>query len=289
MEIGIFILYLLIGLLIHLSLFYWVLKGKHLRWPDGVLTAALVSSVLYIIHVYFWLLLMIFFISSTLLTHYRSVDKTEVQLIFEKGGERDRNQVLANSIGILIFSIIQLLNGVQIGINLILIVGTAIFVSSMNSDTWATELGILSTSEPRLILNFWKKVPPGTSGGVTLLGSLSAFLGALIIACFAGLYYWIQETVLNPNLLSIIDILGIIIIITFFGFLGQIIDSIIGATVQANYICHNCKKVVESSFHKSCGVKTYKHRGFHVINNDVVNLASGLIAVLIGCPIFLFF
>src|SRR5260370_8225741 len=47
-------------------------------------------------------------------------------------------------------------------------------------DTIASEIGILSKSTPRLATT-WRKVPPGTNGGMTILGTLgSAFGGALI-------------------------------------------------------------------------------------------------------------
>jgi uncharacterized membrane protein len=133
-----------------------------------------------------------------------------------------------------------------------------------------------------LVFVFWKKVPRGTSGGITILGSIAALLGAFIIAFSVGFFYWNQEKGLNITLCNLIEVLCIILYITFFGFFGHLIDSTMGATLQGNYICIKCKKTVESSFHKSCGVKTQKQRGFQFINNDIVNLTSGLLSAFLG-------
>src|SRR5262249_15057089 len=59
----------------------------------------------------------------------------------------------------------------------------AAFVGAMataNADTWATEVGTLSTEEPRLITT-GEPVAPGTSGGVTLLGTGAALAGAVSV------------------------------------------------------------------------------------------------------------
>jgi len=63
-----------------------------------------------------------------------------------------------------------------------------ISVIAATADTWATEVGVLSKSAPRLILSF-KKVPQGTSGGVSILGTVAAFSGALIVAILGLLIF----------------------------------------------------------------------------------------------------
>ncbi|MHA2363122.1 MAG: DUF92 domain-containing protein, partial [Candidatus Hodarchaeales archaeon] len=148
MDLVNFIFYVMVGLIIHVILLYWIIKGKHLKWPEGILTASILSLGLYIIHFYFWFLIILFFSSSSILTRYRIKDKHDVHLLFDKGGERDTYQILANSFGILFFALVQLLNGIQTDIDLVIILGAAIFVASVNSDTWATEIGILSTTTP---------------------------------------------------------------------------------------------------------------------------------------------
>src|ERR1700761_5268088 len=47
-------------------------------------------------------------------------------------------------------------------------------------DTLASELGILSSSPPRLVTT-WKPVPPGTNGGVSVGGTLASVVGGIIM------------------------------------------------------------------------------------------------------------
>ena len=60
-------------------------------------------------------------------------------------------------------------------------------------DTLASELGILSQSRPFLITTF-KRVPPGTNGGMSLLGTFCSILGG----CVIGLTYLISLYWGNP-------------------------------------------------------------------------------------------
>ena len=63
-------------------------------------------------------------------------------------------------------------------------------LAAVNADTWATEIGGLAKARPWLVTTF-KPVAPGTSGGVTWLGLLSALLGAAFIV-FMGWLIWGQ-------------------------------------------------------------------------------------------------
>ncbi|MDO8538660.1 MAG: DUF92 domain-containing protein [archaeon] len=102
-------------------------------------------------------------------------------------------------------------------------------VSAALADTLSSEIGLLSKSKPRMITTL-KEVEPGIDGGVTLLGLIASFAGAIII----GIVFWIVGP--WPN--GIIDpmLIGIIIVA---GFLGSIIDSLLGATLQKRKLLDN--------------------------------------------------
>jgi uncharacterized protein (TIGR00297 family) len=48
-------------------------------------------------------------------------------------------------------------------------------IATATADTMASEVGVATT--PRLITNF-KKVPPGTDGGISVVGTIAGILGA---------------------------------------------------------------------------------------------------------------
>ena len=87
-------------------------------------------------------------------------------------------------------------------------------IAAAAADTWATEIGGHSRTPPRLVTN-WTHVPPGTDGGMTLLGTAGGIAGAGFIA---GLSY-----VVGQRSAPAIAIAGVV---------GMLVDSLLGATVQ---------------------------------------------------------
>jgi uncharacterized membrane protein len=141
-------------------------------------------------------------------------------------------------------------------------------MAAVNADTWATELGVLSPSAPRLITN-GAAVERGTSGGISLWGLLASLAGAVLIGFTAWLvapeFGWLVIAVAAAG-----------------GMAGSLFDSYLGATVQAIYFCPACNKETERHPLHTCGSETNPMRGWHWLNNDLVNLACSLAGALTG-------
>ena len=149
-------------------------------------------------------------------------------------------------------------------------------LAAANADTWATELGVLSRTPPRLITN-GKIVEVGTSGGVSLLGTQAAFSGSLLVAIIAYLAALFDPTlsVLRPSASPLLTT------VAFAGLLGSLFDSLLGAAVQAIYYCDPCQKETERHPTHRCGAQTRMFRGWGWLDNDWVNfLATTMGAVL---------
>lgn len=109
------------------------------------------------------------------------------------------------------------------------------------ADTFSSELGILSRSKPRLVTAPWRVVPPGTNGGVSLSGLGAGLLGGFIIA--------ITSTLLIPfcNNWSFTDKIKYTQAMAVAGLAGSILDSVLGAVLQASVIDIRSGKVVEGA------------------------------------------
>jgi len=213
--------------------------------------------------------LIFFFISSSIFSHFRARDKAHTAADkFSKGGQRDIGQVAANggiatllALGYGLVSSVSLQKALQAGYTGALATATA--------DTWATELGVLSLQQPRLITT-GKPVAPGTSGGITLLGTGAAALGALVL----GIVFWLlqqcQKSLASLPLIALVSGLG-----------GSMVDSMLGATVQAMYYCPTCEKETERRIH-NCGTRTTLMRGAAWFNNDGVNFIATLFGGLLA-------
>lgn len=209
-------------------------------------------------------LLLGFFITASILSRMGKARKTALLgPVVEKGGERDAWQVAANG-------------GVYVG-------AAAVFIAFHNSDcfaiaigalaastadTWSTEIGTFGAGVPRLIVS-GRKVPAGTSGGITRSGTIGALAGAIFAALGAMWAGW------PVSLLTVVVA----------GLAGAFADSLLGATVQSKRWCEQCASATERIIHV-CGSTTVDAGGLSWLNNDGVNFVStvvgGLVALLLS-------
>jgi uncharacterized protein (TIGR00297 family) len=205
-------------------------------------------------------LLLSFFVSASVLSKVGERKKADLIAPFvEQDTERDAGQVLANG-GLYALSAIGFLafpSPVWYAIGIGALAASA-------ADTWSTEIGTLLGGEPILVVS-GKKVEPGTSGGVTLLGTAAGAGGAVFIAAGATLANWPVPFAAAA--------LG--------GMAGALADSVLGATLQARRWCDLCAQPTERVVH-ICGTPARHAGGIAGFDNDAVNAVCSGVGALVA-------
>lgn len=154
-----------------------------------------------------WLLLIfLFLILGVAFTRYKHDYKKEIG-IYE--GTRTIKNVVSNGIVAFVMAAFGNYAG---------FIGS---IATATADTMASEIGVATT--PRLITNL-KKVPPGTDGGISILGTFAGIMGAGLIGLAAyilGVY---------PDLVKTMEIAIIA------GTVGCFVDSVLGAVLESKYL-----------------------------------------------------
>jgi uncharacterized protein (TIGR00297 family) len=251
---------LVLGLVVATSISVAAWRARSLT-SSGAFAATIVGTLAVAAGWTWGALLILYFVSSTLLSRLgRARKEYRMAPIVAKTGGRDAVQVLANGA---LFATASGLSLVHPDIRWIALGAGSLAASA--SDTWATEVGTLASGEPRSILS-WRRVPTGTSGAVSLPGSLAMIAGALFVAVITVALGWTVE-------------LGLWVAVG--GIVGAVIDSLLGATLQVRRWCEQCARETERQTH-DCGTTTTRARGIEWIDNDIVNFlssaAGGLLA-----------
>jgi uncharacterized protein (TIGR00297 family) len=205
-------------------------------------------------------LLISMFVSASALSKIGETEKAaRVSSMVEKSGERDAEQVLANGGVFAVAALGQLAAPSALWLAL-----GAGAIAASTADTWATEIGTLVSRDPVSILS-GKGVPAGSSGAVTVAGTLAAAAGAVFIAAEVTLASWPV-----PFAAAAVG-----------GMAGALADSLLGATVQARRWCEACAMPTERLVH-SCGNATRHAGGIAGIDNDVVNAVCSGVGALVA-------
>ncbi len=248
---------------------------------SGVIGAIGTGSCIFGFGGWVWgLTLVAFFIYGTLLSRFKERQKEKVAAEkFEKGSRRDLGQALANGGAGAILAALFFFSPDSGW----LFAGFIGAIATVNADTWATELGVLSRAAPRLITTGCK-VSPGTSGGVTALGTLATLLGGFAI----GLTVWallIGKSWLQPGL-DWARFWWVLPVGAIAGLVGSLADSLLGATIQAMYTGAASGQATEKKFDRQNRPNTYR-RGWPFMNNDAVNFSSSVIGAAAASALYL--
>lgn len=230
----------------------------------GGAIAALVVGTTSVIAGWSWAIVLIaFFVTSTALSRFkRAKREARIGRIVEKGDERDAFQVLANGGVFAASALVAAATG-----QLAWAAAALGALAAAAADTWATEIGTLAGGLPRSIVNL-EPLPPGTSGAITVPGTLASIAGAAFITGVAYL------TGMPSNLVAVF--VG--------GMVGSLADSLVGATIQERRWCDGCSEPTERRTH-TCGRTTQIVGGIPGARNDFVNVVCTLVGAVVAAGV----
>lgn len=231
--------------------------------PSGAIAAATMGVVvLWTTQVEGLLLLLLFFVGANVVgkvskrIQAKAFGEVPIGIIEKKGSRRDLMQVLANGLMAIVAGLIWYVCG---SFPALVMFGASI--SEAAADTFAGEIGRLSKNPPVSIRTF-TPVPKGLSGGVTLLGTVAAFVSSIIIGLCWFVLFGVKGGVLAAS------------VICLTGFVGSVVDSYLGACVQARYRDPDTGMLTEQD--SKDGRPFELVQGVRWVDNDMVNLLSNV-------------
>lgn len=145
----------------------------------------------------------------------------------------------------------------------LLLLGIMSNYAAVAADTLSSELGILSKSRPVLITSL-RPVPPGTNGGISLAGLLAGIGGSVVMSATSVVLLQFCEGD-SGKPLQVFTLLAIL------GTVGTLVDSLLGAFLQASVVDRRSGKVVEGPG----GVKVLTKPGQSQVGNVVYDRREG--------------
>ena len=210
---------------------------------SGAITAIIIGTIIYASGgVFMMSVLLTFFVSSNVIGRLFKIKK--------EPAKRTAKQVVANGLVATLMATIFYIT--QDELFLLLFV---ISIGLATADTWSSELGVLSKTPPVSLVTF-KPTKYGVSGSVTWIGLFASFVGTVLISSFVMFNIWVM----------------------IFGFLGSILDSLLGH-FQVRYLDSTSGEVIEDQEKNS---SDKYHSGIRYLTNDGVNFISNAVTVLVA-------
>ncbi|OQS01254.1 hypothetical protein ACHHYP_01505 [Achlya hypogyna] len=273
---------ILVGIVVG-ALAAWRGLRKNSLDTSGAIAAFLVGAISMGCGYRFGILLLGFYFSGSKLTTFQEARKATLDANVKEGGQRSARQVLACSF---LACIVCVVYAVFFGADAPLDASAepvATFLwgcfighyACCAADTWASELGVLSPTPPVLITNWCTRVPPGTNGGISLVGTLASAAGG----AFIGLLFYVYGVCFLP--VATVPQWPVIVFGLVAGLIGSLVDSLLGATVQATWFDETTKKIIPVPV----APKPFEHRhvcGFDLLTNEQVNLVSVAVTTVIS-------
>jgi uncharacterized protein (TIGR00297 family) len=190
---------------------------------SAMLSATLLGVVIIIsTDIWWYVTLLAFFLLGGMFTRYKYEFKKSRGIAESKGGVRGYKNVFSNSLAALALAVAVKVFPSHAMLLLPAYLGS---IATATGDTLASEIGQTWKGEPIMITTF-KKVRPGTDGGVTVLGEFAAFAGSGAIALLSLMFLKYD--------------MGLAFVVLAGGFIGTNIDSVLGATLQQKgYLSNN--------------------------------------------------
>lgn len=146
-------------------------------------------------------------------------------------------------------------------------------LATSTADTWATEIGMRFGKNVYNIFTL-RKMQKGLSGGVSFIGIFASAFGAFVIAAISLINFSDTDKLCGLVLVKVIPV------ITLSGFCGALLDSIIGAMIQAKY------QLPDGSITEVKTEGAILFSGYSFVGNNATNLIAtlwgGVIAIWLG-------
>lgn len=220
-----------------------------------------------------------FFFASSAVTRVRSDVKKRVDEHFKVGGGRDWVQVFANGFVPTVIALAFASGGFGAEATSALASAYLGYYACCGGDTFASELGVLSKSKPRLIIDWRREVAAGTNGGVTALGWVASASGGAVVGAAFHLGQSALRAVATDGgaLVAPSNAASVIAFGAVAGVFGSLVDSVLGATIQYSGFCEERQKVVSTP-----GPTVTRISGSEFLSNSAVNLVSGVITAVVA-------